>query len=138
MKRAKSILILGLTLILLGSCTLSRRNISSVPVNAQLNLTSADLDFIGEVQGAAVQSYVLGLPIGGEKYKKINIMSNVLTTYINLQSRGVNNALVDALDKTSGIDFVIPVSMKVYTDQMFLGRKDSVVVTVKTFKLKEF
>lgn len=138
MKKIQNILLLVLALVVLGSCSMSRMSVSSVPVKAQLNIAYSDLEFVNEVEGSSVQSYAMGLPLGGEKFKQISMMSNIYSTNINLRSRGVNNALVDALSKAKDIDFIIPISMNVYSDRMFLGRQDSVIVTIKTFKLKEF
>jgi hypothetical protein len=95
-----------------------------------------DLEYVKEVEGNAVQSYFLGLPLGGDyKYKKINTSQNYWYI-VNGKNRGVNNALYKALKDSDDIDFVIPVSMIVESHRMFLGRQDSVSVRLKAFKLK--
>jgi hypothetical protein len=95
------------------------------------------MQYLKEVTGTAVQSYVMGLPYGGEKNKKAavsNIAGNILGA--DLRNRGYNNALYNALHKLPDADFIMPIIMEVKTDRMFLGRQDSIIVRVKAFKLK--
>ncbi len=127
---------LGLLLIL-GSCTVYKTSVPQAGVQARLNMEMTDLQYIKDASGTAVQSYFLGLPIGGTKYKRgmvTNCPGN-LQELSGLHERGVNSAIYNALESTPDADFVLPVSMRIVSNKMFLGREDSIIVRVKTFKI---
>jgi hypothetical protein len=95
------------------------------------------MQYLKEVTGTATQSYVMGLPYGGEKYRQASV-SNMAGNLIgaNLRTRGLNNALYNALQQVPDADFIMPINLEVKSDRMFLGRQDSIIVKVKAFKLK--
>jgi hypothetical protein len=129
--------LLGIVL-LLGSCTVYRTSIPQAGIQAQVNLGLGDLEYVRDVQGTATQSYVIGLPIGGTKYKR-GVVSNFnigLPGLPALNQRGFNSAMFDALESVPDADFILPLSMEVVTHQMFLGRQDSIIVKAKVFKIK--
>ena len=137
MKKLKIILPILVALLFVGSCTVYKSTIPQSPMHTQLNVNLNDMQYLKEVTGTAVQSYVIGLPYGGEKYKQAtvsNVSGNLLG--VNLRNRGYNNALYDALQKVPDADFILPINMEVKSDKMFLGHQDSIIVRVKAFKLK--
>lgn len=137
MKRIiKSILIISI-LGLAFSCTIQKTTIPQAGINAQLNLELEDLEYIKDATGTSVQSYIAGLPIGGKKNKQVavsNAAGSLLN--VNLNSRGLNAAMFEALESVPDADFVLPISLEVVSDRMLLGREDSLIVKVKAFKLK--
>lgn len=137
MKKNIRVILAALSVVvIISSCAVNKVNVTSAPLQSQINFEMSDLEFVKEVEGTAVQSYFVGLPIGGEnKYKKINTSQNYWNV-VNGKNRGVNNALYNALKDSKDIDFVLPVSMEIESDRMFLGRQDSVIVRLKAFKLK--
>jgi hypothetical protein len=137
MKKLKLIISLVVALIVLGSCTIYKTSIPQSSVQTQVNVSLNDMEYLKDVSGTAVQSYVVGLPYGGEKYKMATV-SNVAGSLagVNLRNRGYNNALYNALKKVPDADFIMPVSLEVKSDRMFMGHQDSIIVRVKAFKLK--
>ena len=65
----KKIFLLLTVVMLFASCTTTKKATPTSPINFQINLDLNDLDFIGEATGTSTQNYVLGIPIGGRKYK---------------------------------------------------------------------
>ena len=120
------------------SCRTGR--IKSTPganLNVQVNLSMDDLEYVGEINGSATQSYVMGLPIGGRRrhYGEVGIISGgSIRTYP--RNRGFNNALYDALTSKPDVDFVIPISVSYEVERMFLGRKVKTIIKAKAFKIK--
>lgn len=126
-------------IILLSSCTVYKSSLPQAGVQAQVNIEMSDLEYVKDATGAATQSYLIGLPIGGTKYKR-GFVSNSAGDLLRLPSvgeRGVNSAMFDALMSVPNADFVLPVSMEVVSNKMFLGREDSIIVRVKAFRLKQ-
>ncbi len=137
MKNIKTIIPLLLILFLMGSCTVYQASVPKANVQAQVNVSLSDLEYIKDATGTAKQSYLMGLPLGGDKYKQASVSSigdGLVNVYI--RNRGYNSALFNALKSVPDADFVLPVSMEVISDRMFMGREDSIIVKVKAFKLK--
>ena len=117
-------------------CTTYRKATPLVPVNAQVNFTMEDLEFIGDVEGKATQSYVFGIPYGGRRYHR-GILASQLPIGIALpNTRGANNALYDALTQMDNADFVLPISTTIETDVQFLGRRDQITIRCKAYRIK--
>jgi len=137
MKKFKIILPILVAILFLGSCTIYKTSVPQSGVHTQINVNLNDMQYLKEVTGTAVQSYVVGIAYGGEKHKKAAV-SNVSGSLIgvNLNNRGYNNALYNALQKLPDADFIMPINMQVKSDRLFLGRQDSIIVRVKAFKLK--
>ena len=136
MKRLHIILI---TLVVLGmsSCTIQQKTIPSASINAQVNLTMNDLDYVGEVSGTSTQSYFLFIPYGGRKYHVAATTPQSIFGPSNLPlNRGVQNAIYDALQQKPDADFVLPMSIETTRNQMFLGSRRTVKVRAKAFKIK--
>lgn len=131
----KKILILSTFAILLfaTSCTMRNKAISSAQMEARINFTSADLEYVGEVTGTATQYYVLGLPYGGRRFHTANATGGFVPNF----DRAYNNALYDALSQKPDADFVLPLSSERTTNLSFLGRKVTLTVRAKAFKLKK-
>jgi len=126
-------------IILLSSCTVYKSSLPQAGVQAQVNIEMSDLEYVKDATGTATQSYIIGLPIGGTKYKR-GFVSNSAGELLRVPSvgeRGVNSAMYDALISVPNADFVLPVSMEVISNRMFLGREDSITVKVKAFRLKQ-
>ncbi len=126
---------------LLGLATSCRVNYKAVPVatlDARVNFTTNDLEYIGEVKGTATQSYLLGfIPVGGRRYYYANVGLNPGITNFRFRGRAFNNAYYDALQSKPDADFVMPLGFTEQVDRMFLGRKVTINVKAKAFKLKE-
>lgn len=126
-------------IILVSSCTVYKTSLPQAGVQAQVNIEMSDLEYVKDATGTSTQSYLLGLPIGGNKYKR-GFVSNSAGDLLKIPSvgvRGVNSAMYDALVSVPNADFVLPVSMEVISNKMFLGREDSIIVKVKAFRLKQ-
>ena len=52
------------------------------------------------------------------------------------QSRGLNNAMYDALSQMPDADFVLPISYDTQVDQQFLGRREHLTIRCKAYKIK--
>ena len=131
----KKILLLLAVVMLIASCTTTKKATPTSPVNFQVNLNLNDLDYIGEATGTSTQNYVLGIPIGGRKYKAGVTNSNFgLGT---MSGRGFNNAMYDALKSVPDADFVLPISYEKVKDQMFMGSKVTLIIKTKAFKIKK-
>lgn len=121
------------TLFVFTSCTQKFKSTPVAPVNVQVNVTMDDLEYVGEVTGTSTQSYLLGrIAIGGRR----NHAGQVGGTIGLPQTRGVNNALYDALQTQPDADFVLPVSVETVKDVMFLGNKTTYTVRAKAYKIK--
>ena len=120
---------------LVTSCTMHQRSVPLTPINAQVNFTMEDLQYLGDVTGEAQQSYVLFLPYGGRKYYSATLIPQGFGVSLP-NNRGYNNALYDALQQRPDADLVLPVSFEVTTHQQFLGRRDELKVRFKAYKIK--
>ncbi|HEY8400845.1 MAG TPA: hypothetical protein VIK89_06265 [Cytophagaceae bacterium] len=138
MKLLKYLFILSVSVLLISSCTRRTKSTPSTNLNVQVNFNMEDLEYIGEVTGSSKQSYLFGvIPVGGRRFHTgaIGIGNGGFLGNLSVR-RGVNNALYDALMSKPDADFVLPVSYFVESDGMFLGRKDSIIIKAKAFKLK--
>ena len=126
-----------LLVVAFSSCTIHQKSIPSAAINAQVNLTMSDLEFVGEVTGTSFQSYVLFIPYGGRKYHFAATTPQGLLGPTNIAlSRGARNALYDALRQKPNADFVLPLSIETTRHQMFLGSKIEYTVRAKAFRIK--
>lgn len=137
MKKLNIILPLLIALLFFGSCTVYKTSIPRANVQTQINVGINDMQYLKDVTGVSVQSYVLGFRYGGEKYKSAaisNVSGNLIG--VSLRNRGYNNAIYNALQSVPDADFIMPIKMEVKSNRMFLGHQDSIVVKFKAFKLK--
>jgi hypothetical protein len=123
-----------LAVILLASCTTTRKSTPTTSMNFQINLNIDNLVYIGDATGTSTQNYVLGIPIGGRKYKAG--VSNQFNLISMLHMRSYNNAMYDALMSKPDADFILPISYEETTVQMFLGSKVTLTLKTKAFKIK--
>ena len=121
-------------LILSSSCTRQFKSTPVAPVNVQVNVSMADLEYVGEVIGTSTQSYLFGiLPIGGRRFH-----TGVLSQpgFLSIPAnRGTANALYDALQSQADADFVLPVSVEQTTNVMFLGNVTTYTVRAKAYRI---
>jgi hypothetical protein len=141
MRKLKYLYLFAGMLLLATSCTTYQKSMNTAPINVQMNITMADMDYVGEVTGTATQSFVLGIPYGGRRfYYPIAEFSGASPlgglNYTLLRNRGLSNAMWDALQQRPDADFLIPVSVDVKTNQEFLGSKKTYTVRAKAFKIK--
>ena len=117
-------------------CTIRQKAVPVAPINAQVNFTMDDLEYIGDVTGEATQSYLLGfIPYGGRKYHAGILVNQSLG--LGLPGlRGYNNAMYDALMQKPDVDFVLPVSYETITEQQFLGRRQMLTIRCKAYRIK--
>jgi len=120
-------------LLFASSCTMHNRTTMGAPLEARVNFTSADLEYIGEVTGTSTQYYVLGIPYGGRRYYTASTGGLALPVSTD---RGYNNALYDALGQKADADFVLPISSESTVNYSFLGRKVTLTIRAKAFKIK--
>lgn len=132
----KKIFMLSAFVALLGlsSCTMHNRSISGAPMEARVNFQSSDLEYVGEVNGTATQYYILGIPYGGRKWHSASTGAALINTQV--LDRAYNNALYDALSQKPDADFVLPLSSESTTNMAFLGKRVTLKVKAKAFKIK--
>lgn len=136
MKKLKvTYLLAGFILTFASSCTMNSKMITSAPIFTQVQLTMNDLEYVGEVTGTATQSYVLGLPYGGRRYMVGSVGGGVLGG-IAPTDRAIANATYDALMSKPDADFVLPFAATEKTHMQFLGKKKTVTLRAKAFKIK--
>ena len=140
MKRSLFKLLAGVfVLALFSSCTVYQKGITSAPLNAQVNFDMDDLEYLGTVEGRADQSYVLGIPVAGRRFRQGIVYSQrgiIGTLLTNSFNRGTQNAVYDALNQRPDADFVLPFSAEQVRHQMFLGSRVEYYVKAKAFKIK--
>jgi hypothetical protein len=120
-------------LLFVSSCTVKNKMIAGATMDARLNLTTADLEYVGDVSGTATQYYVLGIPYGNRRLTTANTGGILGSISVD---RAFNNALYDALSQKPDADFVLPLSSESTTSYSFLGRKVTLKVRAKAFKIK--
>lgn len=120
---------------LVSSCTMHRKSVPLTSINAQINFTMDDLEYLGDVTGKSEQSYLLFLPYGGRKYYSATLMPQGFNIALP-NNRGYNNALYDALQQKPNADIVLPVSYDVIQHQQFLGRRDELSIRFKAYRFK--
>ena len=136
MKKIKiTYLLAGFILTFASSCTMNSKMINSAPIITQVQITMNDLEYVGDVTGTATQSYVFGLPYGGRRYM-VGSVGNGFLGGIVPSDRAVANASYDALMQKPDADFVLPFAGSVTTNFMFLGKKKTVTLRAKAFKIK--
>jgi hypothetical protein len=130
-------LLAGVMVILASSCTTYQKAVPVTQVNAQIIINFDDLEYIGDVTATAEQSYFLNaIPYGGRRYRQ-GVLLNQGGIGLQLPpNRGTANALYDALQQKPDADFVMPVSFETVTDRQFLGRKETLTVRFKAYKIK--
>lgn len=116
------------------ACTTYRTASVAAPVRVQINIDYSNMDYIGDVTGTATQSFALGLPIGGQRYRVA--IADYAGNGIMPNNRGINNALYEALKQKPDADFLIPFSVEEKRNRMFLGSKRTYTVHAKAFKIK--
>ena len=111
MRKQKYLYLLAALLLFTTSCTVYQKSMNTARVNVQMNITLSDMEYVGEVNGTATQSFVLGIPYGGRRYH-YPITGFVTGTPLNLNkfitgNRGLNNAMWDALQQKPDADFLL-------------------------------
>lgn len=118
----------------LSSCTMSNKSIAGAQLDARVNFDRSDLEYVGEVNGTATQYYILGIPYGGRRFHTASAGGAVINT--QAFDRAYNNALYDALSQKPDADFVLPLSSESTTNMAFLGKRVTLKVRAKAFKIK--
>ena len=136
MKKIKvTYLLAGFILTFASSCTMNSKMITSAPIFTQVQLTMNDLEYVGEVTGTATQSYVLGLPYGGRRYM-VGSVGNGMLGGVAPTDRAIANASYDALMQKPDADFILPFAATQKTQYQFLGKKKTVTLRAKAFRIK--
>lgn len=130
------ILMVGVFMASLSACTLKQKAVPLTPINAQINFSMDDLEYLGDATGTSTQSYVLGMAYGGRKYHSGVLLSQSTLGNILPNNRGYSNAVYDALMQKPDADFVLPVSFESVVEQQFLGNRETLTVRCKAYKLK--
>jgi hypothetical protein len=109
--------------------------IPSAGLNVQLNLNLNELVYIADTVIKVKQSYVLGLPYGGDRYKIGHlVLQDNIPSYIK-KNRAFNKALFEALNSYPDADFAIPINYKIEKHILFLGREEELTLKVKLLKI---
>jgi hypothetical protein len=107
----------------------------SAGLNVQLNLSLNDMVYIADTVIKVKQSYLLGLPYGGERYKIGHlVLQDNIPSYIK-RNRAFNRAIFEALNSYPDADFVLPVNYKIEKHILFLGREEELTLKVKMLKI---
>lgn len=107
----------------------------SANLNVQLNLSHNDMEYIADTVIKVKQSYVLGLPYGGERYKTGQlVLQDNFPSYIK-RNRAFNRAIFEALKAYPDADFVLPLNYKLEKHMMFLGREEELTLKLKLLKM---
>jgi len=148
MKKYNIIYFIAGMLLLATSCTMRKKIVPLASINAQLYLTMSDMEYVGEVKGTATQYKLMGFPYGGRRFHagvassnftQFDLGSGGPSFYIPnlfLGSRGLDNAMYDALMQKPDADFIIPVSMEREKHLLFLGSKTIYNIRGKAFKIR--
>lgn len=125
-------------LLVFSSCSITRHAAPQAPVSVQVELEMDDLEYIGMAEGKTVQKYILGIPYGGRRWTSgsATFQSGFPISGIPA-TRGMNNAMYDALSTVPDADFVLPVSTISKRDVGFLGSTVTLTVKFKAFKIKD-
>ncbi len=124
-----------LTSMLLSACYMQKSVAPSTSLNIQLNLSFSDMEYIADTVIKVKQSYILGLPYGGERYKIGQlVLQNSTPSYIK-RNRAFNRAIFEALNAYPDADFVLPVNYKLEKHIMFLGREEELTLKLKLLKM---
>lgn len=127
-----------LFLLSFSSCQINRKAIPTAPINAQVNLSMSDLEFVGEVTGTAEQSFFIGIPLGGRRFHQgVATAQGPFGPGTIPLNRGAQNALYDALMQKPNADFLLPISVQSTRDVMFLGSTVTYTVRAKAFRIKQ-
>ncbi len=128
-------LFIVLVAFLLSSCYMQKSLAPSSSLNVQLNLSLNDMEYIADTVIKVKQSYVLGLPFGGERYKIGQmVLPDNFPSYIK-RNRAFNRAVFEALTAYPDADFVIPASYKLEKHIMFLGSEEELTLKLKLMKI---
>jgi hypothetical protein len=115
----------------------NRKGITSAPIQANINFDMDDLDYLGEVTGTAVQHYVLGIPYGRTSYNYGVVYNQFMGLQVQIPHKRVySQALFNAISTRPDADFILPMASETKTNFMFLGRKETVTLKGKAFKIK--
>ncbi len=136
MKKIKvTYLLAGFILTFASSCTMNSKMITSAPIITNVQLTMNDLEYVGDVTGTATQSYVLGLPYGGRRFYVGSVGGGALGGVVPTD-RAVANASYDALMQKPDADFILPFAATEKTQRQFLGKRKTITLRAKAFKIK--
>ncbi len=136
MKSRSHLFIIVPLILLISSCTIYRKGTPAAPLEVRVNFSMDDLEYIGDVTGTSVQSYVIGIPVGGRRYTLGTTIAPIgLLTGAGL-SRGEQNALYDALLQKPDADFILPISIESKRNVAFLGSRVTYTLRAKAFRLK--
>jgi hypothetical protein len=107
----------------------------SASLNVQLNLSLNDMEYITDTVIKVKQSYVLGLPYGGPRYKTGQlVLQDNIPSYLK-RNRAFNRAIFEALTAYPDADYVMPASYKLEKHMMFLGREEELTLKLKILKI---
>ncbi len=124
---------------LVSSCIVRKNAMPVSSINTQVIFNYDDLEYIGDVTGTSTQTYLFGIiPIGGRRNHRGIFASNIIGSpvSVNLNKRGINNALYDALASQPDADYLIPVSYKIQSQIMPFGRKETITIRAKAVKIR--
>lgn len=120
---------------LLSSCYMQKSVAPSASLSVQLNLSLNDMEYMADTVIKLKQSYVLGLPYGGQRYKTGQlVLQDNIPSYLK-RNRAFNRAIFEALTAYPDADFVIPASYKLEKYMMFLGREEELTLKLKLLKI---
>lgn len=93
------------------------------------------MEYITDTVIKVKQSYVLGLPYGGPRYKTGQlVLQDNIPSYLK-RNRAFNRAIFEALTAYPDADYVMPASYKLEKHMMFLGREEELTLKLKILKI---
>jgi hypothetical protein len=136
-----------LIILLLSSCASnytyrSSRTSSFLPDMVKFDLTSADVQFLGEMDISVNYSQYLGIIKIFELINEKEVSARTINTMSIYGNRNVplsptlNRALYDVYMKYPEADFTVPVYVIEEQKNMFMGKKIKKTARIKAYKIK--
>ncbi|QNL20826.1 hypothetical protein HZR84_02325 [Hyphobacterium sp. CCMP332] len=147
LKNQKYSMLLIALVIVISSCgrgVFIKKSIQGSPLNASVDLRLFwnDFEYIGEIDGTiSYTQYVWGT----RRYHEPRFNNLTRTTFLTFNGRSflpiqnapLSRALYDAQEKYPDLEFIIPYQVNEEIQRMFLGRKITINVKAKAYKLKQ-
>jgi hypothetical protein len=141
-----SIVLIALVLII-SSCgrgVLVKKTIQGRPLdaNVELRLFWNDFEYLGEIDGTiSYTQYTWGTRVYHEprfnNRTRITFLSFNGRTFLPISSAPLRRALYDAQEKYPEMEFIIPYQINRDIQRMFLGKKVTINVKAKAYRLKQ-
>lgn len=136
-----------IALVILTSCgrgVFINKTIQGMPLNAKVDLRLfwQDFEYIGEIDGTiSYTQYVWGTRTYHEPVFNNRTRTTFLTfngsSFMPIKNAPLSRALYDAQEQYPDLEFIIPYQVNEEIQRMFLGKKITMNVKAKAYKLKQ-